>query len=491
MIFLMRFLLSFLLVVCNFLQAEHSLAERLPQAEFNPLEVFSGGEATGHRQTAGAFSEASSNLSFSQKGLFLVGNDFFEDPWVIAPSSTTIRDGLGPLFNVSACQSCHINDGRGHAPSENARNTGSLLFRTSTLKVSDEQKSQMQKGLLANVGDTFAGRQIQDRAIPSVQPEATIQLEYQYSTVRFDDGFELELRKPQWTFKAIGGKFDQDTIFSPRVATPMIGLGLLEAIDEADILSQEDLADKNNDGISGKANRVWNKESGRVSLGRFGWKAGQPSVIQQNAAAFHGDLGLTSRLFPDENCLSNQTDCLSQPTGKGKGEDYEIRDDVLDFVVFYSKNLAVPKRRSAQNTLVLQGKALFIKAGCAACHMPSYVTTKADNMALSGQTIWPYTDLLLHDMGEDLADINRQNVAQEGVPVEFQATAREWRTPPLWGIGLTHIVDSRATFLHDGRARNLMEAVLWHGGEAEQSKQRVLQFDAVKRDALMAFLNSL
>ncbi len=258
----------------------------------------------------------------------------------------------------------------------------------------------------------------------------------------------------------------------------MIGLGLLESIPDETLLKWADENDRDSDGISGKVNKVWDIQKGDFSLGRFGWKAGQPTLMQQNAAAFNGDVGLTSHLFPNENCTAKQPLCEELPNG-GKPE---VSQNILDFVEFYSQHLAVPIRRNVNDPVVQLGQKIFAASGCESCHKTSVKTTKrADRPALSEQLIHPYTDLLLHDMGEGLADHRP----------EYLANGREWRTPPLWGIGYTEEVNGHTYFLHDGRARNLMEAVLWHGGEAEQAKQNVLSLNQKERDALIAFLNSL
>ena len=258
----------------------------------------------------------------------------------------------------------------------------------------------------------------------------------------------------------------------------MIGLGLLEAIPEQAILANADPDDRDGDGVSGRANRVWDHASQSTRLGRFGWKAGQPSLDQQNADAFFNDMGLTTTLLAGSSCSASQTDCLTQPHGGAP----EVSDNILAQVLFYTRNLGVPARRRVDDPQVLAGKGLFHQAGCQSCHTPKF-TTAADaaEPELSGQVIRPYSDLLLHDMGAGLAD-NRP---------EFQASGREWRTPPLWGIGLTETVNGHTRFLHDGRARNLLEAILWHGGEAEGARQKVMAFDAGERAALLAFLESL
>ncbi|TLX53241.1 thiol oxidoreductase [Stutzerimonas nosocomialis] len=450
-------------------------APRFDSAE--PGEALSGGSATVNRSDHNAFSMPSANLAPTRRLDFSVGNSFFRSPWVIAPATTTARDGLGPLFNTNACQNCHIKDGRGHPADAQAVNAVSMLVRVSQPAAGDEQAAMLER--LGNRPDPVYGAQLQDMSIPGVTPEARIRVDYTYSTVAFADGTEVELRTPQLKIDQLGyGPFHPDTEFSARIAPPMIGLGLLEAIAPADILAQADPDDRDGDGISGRPNLVWNEATGQVELGRFGWKAGLPTLDQQNAQAFAIDMGLTNRLFPQDDCTEAQVDCRQAVDGGAP----EVSDNILDAVLFYTRNLAVPMRRKVDDPQVLAGKGLFHQAGCQRCHTPQFTTSAdAPEPELANQLIRPYTDLLLHDMGEGLAD-NRG---------EFQATGREWRTAPLWGIGLTETVSGHTQFLHDGRARSLLEAILWHGGEAEAARQKVLGFDARQRAALIAFLESL
>lgn len=474
------------------------------------IEHLSAGEATVDMRNANAFSEHSNNLTDGQKIVrFNLGNDFFENPWIAGNASTSSRDGLGGLFNNNACQNCHVRDGRGHAPdaegstiasSNEGADFGSILFRAARTSLSDEQRRQMQTSLLANVGDSSVGGQLQHESVIGVAKEASLGVSYRLKTISFVDGTEVELRDPDWHLVSLqadtGHDFDDDTLFSARVAPPMSGLGLLALVSEMDIVALEDPSDQDSDGISGVANYVWSVKDERARLGRFGWKAGQPSLLEQTAGAFVNDMGLTSRLQLAESCLPHQEDCLNTPNGNGDSVnhyDYEVPDTVLDAVAFYSAHLAVPARRNAYSDEVQAGKALFNRAGCAKCHVAEYTTENSEEFPeLSGQKIFPYTDMLLHDMGEDLADFTRDNQAgSTEQKVEFLASAREWRTPPLWGIGLAKTVDPKATFLHDGRARTILEAVLWHGGEAEQSLQNVLRFSASERAQLLAFLNDL
>jgi CxxC motif-containing protein (DUF1111 family) len=270
---------------------------------------------------------------------------------------------------------------------------------------------------------------------------------------------------------------------SPRVAPQMIGLGLLEAIDEATIVALADEHDQDGDGVSGRPNRVWDPRSQSVRLGRFGWKANTPGIEQQTSGALLGDIGITSPMFPDESCPAPQTACAAALTGGTP----EIAQDKIDEITYYSLLLAVPARRDFEDPEVLRGKALFAEAGCGACHAtklagaPLVTGELAGFPELSGQTIYPYTDLLLHDMGAELAD---------GRP-DYLADGREWRTPPLWGIGLVHVVNDHTNFLHDGRARDLTEAILWHGGEAEGAREAFRTMPGDDRAALVRFLESL
>ena len=453
-------------------------APRFTQAE--PGEALSGGQATVQRSDRNAYSLPSANLSPQRRLDFSVGNSFFRNPWVIAPSTTTARDGLGPLFNTNACQNCHVRDGRGHPPEPDASNAVSMLVR---LSIPDRPQYLKEIERLGVVPEPVYGTQLQDMAIPGVTPEGKVRVAYSTETVTFEDGHQVELRRPTLRITQLGyGPMHPDTRFSARVAPPMIGLGLLEAIPQAAILANADPDDRNGDGIRGRANQVWDDAAGKAVLGRFGWKAGQPNVNQQNVHAFAGDMGLTSTLLPFDDCTPAQQACLDAANGDGADGEKEVSDNILRLVTFYTRNLGVPARRDVAAPQVLAGKSLFFQAGCQGCHTPRFTTaTDAAEPELANQLIRPYSDLLLHDMGPGLADHRS----------EFKASGQDWRTPPLWGIGLTETVSGHTQFLHDGRARNLLEAVLWHGGEAEAARNHVLTFNAEQRAALLAFLNSL
>ncbi|PNK61890.1 thiol oxidoreductase [Psychrobacter sp. FDAARGOS_221] len=476
--------------------------------EFDPQEVKQGGDTGLSITSAESYSKPSSNIPASRKGDFFIGNAFFKQPWVVAPASTDSRDGLGALFNVAACQSCHIKDGRGHAPLDANDNADSLLIRLAMPASTDAQKAQLAASKIEKVAHPMYGGQLQDRGVEGVPAEAKIAVSWQDVPVTFADGHVVTLRRPNFKLTQPGyGEFDPELMLSPRVALPMIGLGLLEYIPDQAIINQakanQAKADSkksgnNSTGVRGKYNWVIDPETGKQALGRFGWKAGQTRLITQNMSAFNEDMGLTSRIKPVESCTKLQTACLDAATGADNQGDglapVEVSDEVAKFVEFYTRNLAVPHRRNAQDSLVLAGKKRFFDIGCQDCHTPRYQLPKGDDDHLEqhGQVIYPYTDLLLHDMGDDLAD---RTVAGKLPPkdaqVEYLATSYDWRTPALWGVGLAQAVDPQATFLHDGRARTLMEAVLWHGGEAESHKQQVLKLDKKGREELQAFLNSL
>ncbi|WP_318476771.1 di-heme oxidoreductase family protein [Photobacterium leiognathi] len=440
-------------------------------------KIKSGGNTTTPKTGANAFSLPASNLPMSKRLDFSVGNSFFRNPWVQAPATTDARDGLGPIFNTNGCQNCHIKDGRGHPPEKDDMNSVSMLVRMSIPALTDEQKQQLIKSGV--IPEPTYGDQLQDFALPDAKPEGKIALTYTDVPVTFADGEVITLRKPNLFITDLNyGPIADDVMLSARIAPPMIGLGLLEHIPEQTLKNFVVEQAAENKGVSGKLNQVWDVRANKTVTGRFGWKAGQPNLMQQNAAAFNGDIGLTNALFEQENCTDKQTICAELPNG-GK---HEASEKVLTFVEFYSQHLAVPARRNINDPQVMKGEKLFADIGCQSCHRTQIKTAKVpERPALSEQMINPYTDLLLHDMGEGLAD-NRP---------EFLANGKEWRTPPLWGLGYTEEVNGHTNFLHDGRARSVMEAVLWHGGEAQTSRDKVLQLSKSDRQALVAFLDSL
>ena len=437
-------------------------------AEDKP-ETLSGGAATVFATTRQAFGQPLPHLTADQETQFFVGNSFFNRNWVSAPSSTTARDGLGPLFNARSCSACHLHDGRGRPP-EPGEEMLSMLVRLSI------PGHDARQGV---VSEPTYGNQLNNLAVHGVPPEGRVLVSYQEIAGTFADGEPYSLRKPTYNFTDLNyGPMHPETLRSPRVAPAIVGLGLLEAVPAEALLALADPDDADGDGISGRPNRVWDKVRQQTVVGRFGWKANQPTVAQQVAGAFLGDIGITSPLFPGENCPSIALACQQALNGGSP----ELPEHLLAHVVFYSRTLAVPARRNLRRPDVRRGRHLFNEAQCDACHTPTLHTGAVPGLPdLSQQVIHPYTDLLLHDMGPALAD---------GRP-DFEATGVEWRTPPLWGIGLVETVNRHTYFLHDGRARNLAEAILWHGGEAEASKEHFRRLPSADREALLQFLYSL
>lgn len=467
-----------------------------PPADFTrpePFEALPGGGATSRRAPdANAFSHPSTGLGFAEELDFKVGNGLFRKLWVTAPSSTEASDGLGPLFNSRACQNCHLKDGRGHPPAPGEPATQMFLRLSVPAPTPDVRGEAAEPGLEPRLEariegwnptapDPVYGGQLQTASVAGVPAEARLTVDYAEETVALAGGETATLRRPTYEAADLAyGPLGEGAMTSPRVAPQMIGMGLIEAIPTADILALADPQDADGDGISGRASFVWSQEAGRPVLGRFGHKAGKPTVRAQTAAAFSGDIGVSTSLHPEGagDCTPAQAACRAAP----RGGEPEAEDTVLDLVTFYSRHLAVPARRGLDDPEALRGKAVFHALGCPACHRPKFVTHRlADEPTLSFQLVWPYSDLLLHDMGEGLADRRPEGVA----------TGTEWRTAPLWGIGLTRTVTGQDGFLHDGRARSLLEAVLWHGGEAQAARDGTVALDPADRAALIRFLESL
>ncbi|MEL6893918.1 MAG: di-heme oxidoredictase family protein, partial [Actinomycetota bacterium] len=327
------------------------------------------------------------------------------------------------------------------------------------------------------------GNKLQDRSVVGVPSEGELVVTYRDVPGEYGDGTPYALRAPDYEIIGNFGELGDDIMISPRLAPQVIGMGLLEAIPEADIRGTADPHDSDGDGISGRPNEVWSSGSSELALGRFGWKAGQPTVLEQSADAFRNDMGITSDLAPDETCTGAQTECAAAPTGRGDDGEQEVTASRLASVTFYTRTLAVPAGRGSDDPHVQRGAELFDEFNCSACHTPTYTTGPLEEVgveALSDQVIFPYTDLLLHDMGPGLADDRP----------EFEADGQEWRTPPLWGIGLIEVVNGELFLLHDGRARTIEEAILWHGGEASAAMEAFRTADADDRAALVAFLES-
>lgn len=401
---------------------------------------------------------------------FAVGRSFFRNPWVQAPATTTARDGLGPLYNANSCASCHVASARGLAPVDN-QPLKHQVVRLSVLKAEDINKA----GFLP---EPRYGGQLQNQAIPGIRPEGLAFIRYSEVTRTLEGGETVQLRKPELRLAQLGyGEMVTALALSVRSAPALTGMGLLEAVPEATLLEWSDADDADGDGISGRPNRVWDILKQREQMGRFGWKAEQPSVLQQSAGAFHADMGISSGLVTGQNCTVTETRCQYAESGGMP----EISDKLLERVTLYVANLAVPDLRAQKKGGQINGERLFIEAGCQLCHRPVLKTAESDYPWLANRTIYPYTDLLLHDMGDELADKR---------PV-FIASGREWRTAPLWGVGLAQKVAPQAGFLHDGRARTLLEAILWHGGEALRSRKIVEQMTPSQRHNLLRYIETL
>jgi len=418
-----------------------------------------------------AFGRGIPELSDLELSFFGVGNAMFDQSWVASPATTTSRDGLGPIFNARACSACHLRDGRGKPLLESGLGSEGFLIRLSS-------GNDLITGPipLPNYGG-----QLQDDSNLGILNEGEINVTFEIISGKYPDGITYELRKP--TYSIIGENYGSinATKQSPRIGQQVIGLGFIDALSEASILANEDINDSNGDGISGKANYVWNVKANTTTIGKFGWKANQPNLEQQVAGAFNGDMGLTTSIFPDENCPDG-VDCSQLFNGINEGETVEVPDTQLSRMMVYMSAISVPKRRDYNTYNVLKGKELFNELACVTCHVNNFSTSNFELLPqISNVTIRPYSDFLLHDMGDELADHRS----------DFLANGNEWRTQPLWGLGMIEFVNDHTFLLHDGRARNIEEAILWHGGEAASSKNDFMNLKAEEREQLLRFLNSL
>jgi CxxC motif-containing protein (DUF1111 family) len=451
---------ALLVAACSASNGDHSAAVD---------DAMSGGDGTNFDTSRDAFNQPLANLAGDRRDEFFLGNAIFNRGWVTAPASVADFDGLGPLFNAGNCSACHFKDGRGRPP-EPGEDLLSMLVRLSIPGLGEHG---------GVVPDPIYGDQLQERSILGVPKEGKTHVTYTERAGTYADGEGYSLRVPSYTIDELGyGPFANGILVSPRTAPALAGMGLLQAIPEARLLALADPDDRDHDGISGRPNRVWDVAKGATVIGRFGWKANQPSIPQQDAAAFVGDMGITSAMFASETCSAAQISCLGAQTGPAP----QLRADMLAQVDYYVMTLGVPGRRHVDQPEVMRGRDLFAKNGCASCHTPTIETgDSAEFPETAHQTIHPYSDLLLHDMGPELADDRP----------DFEASGREWRTPPLWGIGLVENVNHHTYFMHDGRARGFAEAILWHGGEAASSGAAFITMPKADRHALVAFLESL
>ncbi len=430
------------LIACD--EAEH------PETPFP-----AGGDLTVYDRSSNGFGGPAPNLDAVALGRHVAGDAAFEAVFVTAPAP--VQGGLGPRFNHTSCEGCHPRDGRGLALVGGPPLNSPLLVRVSLAAGEPEAPG----GAVPVPG---LGTQVQDHGVFGVAPEATVALAWEEVAGAYGDGTPYALRRPSVTLTwPDGTPVGPEVLRSVRIPPPVFGLGLLEAIDGAAIEALADPDDADGDGISGRVNRVWDGRAGRVAIGRFGWKANTVDLERQVAGAYFNDMGITSSLHPEPDAPS------------------EIDDETVALTTFYVATLGVPAPR-ARDAEARRGEATFSAMGCDGCHVATtFVTGEHPIAELARQAIRPHTDLLLHDMGPGLAD---------GRP-DWEASGSEWRTAPLWGIGLTETVLPLATYLHDGRARTLAEAILWHGGEAEAAKEAFRSAPTREREAVLAFLRSL
>jgi len=431
------------------------------------------------RTDADAYIQPASVLSYREKEIFLKGRSHFKRRW-IAPITFRGEWGLGPTFIQTRCSECHINNGRGAPPQQADEQLTTMLVRLS-LPGKNEHGGPVPH---PNYGDQFQNNAMQGQevdmryAFELVPAEAKIFIDWEEREVTFPDGEQVSLRKPALRIEDLAfGALGDDIMLSLRNTPPVFGLGLLEAVAEETVV--QIAKEQKQHGVNGRPNYVWDAVNQRKTLGRFGWKANNPNLMQQTAGAFLGDLGVSSFIFREQNCPPVQSECVMQPILN----DPEIIDEDMYDLELWMRTTAAPAPRDTENPDIRRGKELFKQAACSVCHLPE-LTTAAEYPAfpkLANQSFAAYTDLLVHDMGEDLAD-NRP---------DFEAGGRDWRTTPLWGLGLSETVNGSAALLHDGRARNVVEAILWHGGEAEKSRDLFVSMPKSERDKLVQFVESI
>jgi len=519
---------SIMIFGCDLSKTKSSDETKTPQASYTHVSKL-GGDATavGASDSGHGFSTPMPNLNAQELDKHLTGDTHFETAFTTAPNSEHPElDGLGPVFNNQDCNSCHQRDGRSSTITLAQGQERVLLgpdagiFLRMSIDDGNCIEPSLDNNYCKNPGVDGFGTQLFHRGVLKARDDwqenpfigqADGYLSYQYSTVTYADGNSVELKQPLFTIEqpydvSAENRLDSAILqanvrYSPRNGMPVFGLGLLELINEADILALADEDDTNSDGISGRPNWVFdpikakNNDARAVSLGRFGWKASTPSVRVQSLGALRGDMGITNPLFPEESIANTplHESYLARSgfvdTGIDEQGNTEASQSFSDDVVFYAETLAVPARRNIDDESVIAGAQLFSKVNCTGCHQPDFTTASGEQLlgglaapeALKGQQIYPFTDMLLHDMGEGLSDNRR----------DFTATGVEWKTRPLWGIGLTKTVNPAAGFLHDGRAATVEEAILWHGGEAEQSKNDFMALEQAERQSLLDFVMSL
>ncbi len=469
-----------LLLILSLLFLSSCDKSNAPLSERERQEINSSAYEQGEELPIGKFSSSVYNyqafgivlpyLSTEQRVNFGLGDRLFMKTF--SPHS-----GLGPRFNARACSNCHFRDGRGH-PLAVSTDVDKDFSRGFLIRLSIE--GQAPDGGPKPV--PVYGGQLQDRGLDGIGGEAKVKVTYKSKKGTYPDGTPYELSEPNYEFyEEKFGSLD-GVMYSPRVGGQTIGFGFVDALTEQQILANADEDDRDGDGISGRANYVWNVRQQKHTIGKFGWKANAPTLEQQIAGALSGDMGISTSIFPEQNCPPEQTDCQAYVDENGFKGKIEMSDEELEQLTDYQATLSVPIRRNARKSNVLKGKALFKKLNCIKCHAVGFKVEQSEAVPqIAGTVFNPYSDFLLHDMGDDLAD-NRP---------DYLANGREWRTQPLWGIGMIKAVNGHTNLLHDGRARNVEEAILWHSGEAEQPKKEFMNLSRKERQQVLDFVNSL
>jgi CxxC motif-containing protein (DUF1111 family) len=401
-------------------------------------------------------------LTDDERRAFDRGEEVFNTQWAPALQPAGQRDGLGPRYNGASCDGCHNSRRRGRGPLDGGDAPGDL---------------EMQLGLRdANGGVTRGtkrfGHVINTLAVDGVEPEGDVAIRYEPRTHAYADDTSIALRAPNYvvTPRDGGGVLDANTVLMPRMPPATLGTGLLERVAERDLVARAEAGAK--DGVHGRVS--WLGDASHRVVGRFGWQATEPRVASQIAVAAAREMGLSSTREPRIDCGDDVADC-NVPSG---GEP-EIEPALFDALVAFQTLEAVARTPEADATMrTSNGAALFERTGCVACHAPSL---PIDGDTGHAHTIHPYTDLLLHDLGPDLAD---RDVG--GRPV-----ASAWRTAPLWGLNLAFATHRPVRLLHDGRARGVDEAIAWHAGEASVARARFDALDANDRATLIAFVSAL
>lgn len=437
--------------------------EQFSEASSTSSHLLSGGATTSFVSDTTAYMQPLANLSKKELKRHKEGEALFRKIFTPDPDGS----GLGPLFNQASCFSCHIGNGRGSIPQSEIDNFSGLLMRMSIFGVGEHGEPKGVPGY---------GTQLQTNAIAGCQAEGQMKYTFEHFYVTYPDGEKVLMHRPSRSVLNPYQPLPEGVMYSIRQAPPIFGLGLLEALSDKEILSRYEEKDENSDNITGRPNYVWDIYSGKNSLGKFGWKNSTPSVSQQSAEAFHQDMGITSSFFfPHKNGIG-QSNYVSTEIHKPDIDSAEV-----ELVSFYLKTLAPPAPRNQDDPIVQRGKKLFNDINCSGCHTPQMRTGDYSIAALSHQTIYPYSDLLLHEMGEELADSRP----------DFEASTNEWKTTPLWGIGLAKHINPNARFLHDGRAATLEESILWHGGESYWVTVAFKNLSREDRQAIIKFMESL